>query len=104
MRKSADANAGEILQLHASKRQRVASRPSCAVALRDALLKLFRAGHIIMTLDVLMQRLEQLRKAASGLAKRETVERALRWLAANDTICSYAQDTAGGQWVIRCTI
>ena len=56
------------------------------MALCDALLKLFR--DIIVTLDVLMQRLEQLRKAASGLAKRETVERALRWLAANNTICS----------------
>lgn len=94
-----------ILQLPPPKRQCIASRPACAVSLRDALLKLARAGHAVLTLDGLMHQLPKMAKLASGLKSRDIVERALHWLTVHDTICTYLPDAAmGGQWCVRFTI
>ena len=74
--------------------------------MRDALLKLFKAGHRAMPLDMLMRQLQQMQKLAAGLAQRDTVERALHWLSAHDEnkICSYLPNPSmNGQWCVQCT-
>ena len=58
------------------------------------LLKLFKSGMLVddaITLDNLMFKLGQMRKIAKGLADRNTVENALKWLHEHDTnpICMF---------------
>ena len=66
-------------------RKTVPDRPPCAVALKDALLTLFKKGFVRLTLDALMSKLQDMPKLAAGLSRRTTVARALVWLAQDET-------------------
>ena len=60
------------------------TRPPCTASLRGALLSLFKQGLTDLSLDELMQRLAAMPKLAAGLGRRETVTKALAWLATSD--------------------